>query len=1103
MTRQLSRTEAWERAHEVFQQVNFNSFDFNTIKESLLDYMKLYFPEDFNDYIESSEFIAILELFAYIGEQLAYRVDMNAHENFISTAQRKESILRLATLVSYKASRNIPARGLVKLTSIQTTENVVDSNGQNLSGRQITWNDPNNPNWKEQFILVLNRVLEQEFGTVSPGERIQVDDVLFELYTLNNNSLRNGGRTILPYNVSVAGQTVPMEVVPTALTENGPEERRPENDTNLSITYASDGLGDSSSTTGFLMFTKQGTLARQRQQFDGVTPNQTFTISKNNINDTDVWVNNINSDTGEILDQNPAEGVFPHLVSDSMRYGEWVQVDIGNAQNILYNTNEKRQKYEVETLANDQVRIIFGDGEFADIPSGTMEFWYRTSLNEDTTIPRSAVVDQSTSITYNDVTNTTQTLSLTFSLVNSLQNGSPSEDIEHIRRVAPSVYYSQDRMVNGRDYNTFPLQDPSILKLRTINRTFAGDSKYIGWYDPSERYDNVKLFGDDLAVYWEESAPDNGESIRVNTPTTSNQLLQNTIQPLLSSTDFFSIIGPIKEQYGGDAAQIRKTFSTQDYSFTNSNENEIANLTDQLNTAANGGGDVDIYYAFSDGNYEEWVGSGDLSGGPAPNHQHPCTGVICAPPDELIWMMRVSAVFDGPDHSGWVVQWRTRRLIGHSEDTKFWNTNTTDNILNFDTLNSVQDQLVVLKANVNANKTSILNKNHNFSIIAQETIDIDPSLPNNGLPDIHRLSILPEDTNQDGIADNLSQTNLFDRVLEGTWPIVDVDGGTSAGTTTIDLSLINEKYNNSTEKGLDNDVEVYVDGTPRLFSTSDLIIGGSNPARNIQQQIDTGDLTGKNVRIVIKDYVYFARETVLNSWVPKHDTDTIRSKFITEDVQTISDALYKRQPGRYPLNFGWFHFTPQQHLIDPAPSNIHDMFIVTRGYYRELQRYIQNRTEVEPSEPTALDLRITYSNLLENKMLSDTVVLHPGKFKILFGPRSRPELRARFKVIRPRLSNMTDNQVKVQIVDAIQEFHDVEDWEFGETFYFMQLAAFIHSRIGPEIDSIVLVPTSTQNQFGDLFEVQARENELFIPDVSTSDIDVVQSYTPENLRLNN
>ena len=178
MSRIVNKSENWEKAYEAFQQVNFAAWDFNTVKESLLDYLKLYYPEDFNDYIESSEFIALLEVFAYVAELSAYRFDLNAHENFISTAERKESILRLAKLLSYTANRNIPARGLVKLVSVSTTERTFDSDGNDLSNVTIRWNDPNNSNWKEQFIIVMNKVLDQNFGTVAPTDRVQVQDVL-------------------------------------------------------------------------------------------------------------------------------------------------------------------------------------------------------------------------------------------------------------------------------------------------------------------------------------------------------------------------------------------------------------------------------------------------------------------------------------------------------------------------------------------------------------------------------------------------------------------------------------------------------------------------------------------------------------------------------------------------------------------------------------------------------------------------------------------------------------------------------------------------------------------------------------------------------------
>ena len=200
------------------------------------------------------------------------------------------------------------------------------------------------------------------------------------------------------------------------------------------------------------------------------------------------------------------------------------------------------------------------------------------------------------------------------------------------------------------------------------------------------------------------------------------------------------------------------------------------------------------------------------------------------------------------------------------------------------------------------------------------------------------------------------------------------------------------------------------------------------------------------------------------------------------------------------MNFAWFHTTPRFHLVDPAASNIIDTFIITRGYYNDLVRYLENKIDNPPEEPTPLSLRTTYAYLIDNKMISDTLILHPGKFKTLFGSRANPELRATFKVKRPSQTSLTDNEVKVRIVNTIRSFFNVDDWEFGETFYFTELAAAIHAAIGPEIDSIVIVPTYNQNQFGDLFQIQSREDEIFIPDIQTSNVQIVQSFTPENLR---
>lgn len=1070
MAIEISRAEAWVRAHEAFTQINFNSFDFNTIKESLLDYMKLYYPEDFNDYIESSEFIAILEIFAYVGELLAYRLDLNAHENFITTAERKESILRLAKLISYKASRNIAPRGLVKITTIQTSEQVIDSQGRNLANTPIVWNDLNNPDWKEQFILVMNRVLEQEFGTVAPNERVQIEDVLFELYTWKNQALKTNGISTFDYSSVNVGTSFPMELVPVALTETSPIEKRPERNAKFSLLYGSDGLGDGSDTTGFFCFTKQGTLLLDEESFDGITPNQTYDILIDNINETDIWLNNVDPDTRDIIEINPFATILPHLEDGSGKYGEWTEVDVSNAQNIIFNTDTNRQKYETETLDNDQVRLVFGDGEFSDIPNGEFDVWYRASANSNNIIQKTSVIDQPATLTYLDVTNTVQTFTFNFSLINSLQNSSVSEDIEHVRRVAPSVYYTQDRMVNGRDYNSFMLQDPSILKLMAINRTFSGDSKYIAWHDPKEYYEDVKIFGEDMALYWIENGVSAGGLTISNKPLNSNQVITNLIEPLLCSGDFYNIM---IEEFANAAPP--RSINDLRCTFTTAETLEIRNALDTAATSSNP--IVDLWFSATDNLWQ--VDSGTLT--------------ITLPK----FMIRIESQFTSSALSGWSVRWATKRMNAQSQTTKFRHINTTTSIVNFDTLSSNDDRVIILQANSNGTLEKNITKNKEYNVLSQELIE--QNLPNAGVPDNNRLSVLPTDTNDDGVPDNLSQLELLNSTDTRTYVSGDFIGGE------LQLPLSSMYYMNGTAQEMDNDISVNVVDSngvvlqPFSFVSGDLSVPTGSPSSApiyISVVFNGSPLPiGSLLRISTKQYVYFNRATTTDSWIPIEDNNNNRKAWV-QDLKN----LYKREYGRYPLNFAWFYTTPRFHLVDPAASNIIDIFLITTGYYQGIIRWLENKTDVKPDEPTPLDLRTAYNNLLQNSMISDTVILHPGKFKILFGTRAMPELRSTLKVIRPVNNDLTDNEVKVKIVNVMRKYFSIEDWDFGSTFFFTEMAASIHAELGPEINSIVLVPTFSTNEFGDLFQVQSAEDEILIPDISTENIEIVQSFTPENIR---
>ena len=154
----LLLAEDWQKVYQSYRNAEFRSYDFDTLRRTMIAYLRNNYPEDFNDYIDTSEYIALIDMIAFLGQNISYRVDLNARENFLELAERRESVLRLARMLSYNPRRNQAANGLIKFETVSTTESLVDSNGSNLSGQTVIWNDPSNANWAEQFRRVLLRV---------------------------------------------------------------------------------------------------------------------------------------------------------------------------------------------------------------------------------------------------------------------------------------------------------------------------------------------------------------------------------------------------------------------------------------------------------------------------------------------------------------------------------------------------------------------------------------------------------------------------------------------------------------------------------------------------------------------------------------------------------------------------------------------------------------------------------------------------------------------------------------------------------------------------------------------------------------------------------
>jgi len=508
----LILAEDWTRIYQTFRNADFKSYDFENLRRVMVEYLRENYPEDFNDFIESSEYVALIDLIAFLGQSLSFRMDLNSRENFIELASRKESVLRIARMLSYNAKRNVSASGLLKFTSVETDEQLTDSAGINLTGQTINWNDPTNPNWYEQFITVLNSsmVPNTEFGK-NQGQKT-INGIFTEQYSFNSS---NTTSPLFNFSKSAGDRNLRFEIPSTSIIdEDYIYEDAPQPGRNYGFIYRQDGKGNASANTGFFMMFKQGSLQSADFEVTQPTVNEQVSITSQGINNDDVWLYRLD-----------AQGELDTL---------WTKVDSVEGNNIIYNslTSQEKNIYTVITQENDAVDLLFSDGVFGNLPQGSFRAFYRTSVGTTYSISPRDMRNVTISVPYNSRTGSSQTLTITLSLQYTVDNSAASETIESIRTKAPAQYYTQNRMVTGEDYNLAPLgSSQEILKVKAINRTASGISRNFDIIDASGKYSMVNVFADDGLIY--RTNTERAFSYRYTNKNIVLNYIRNTIEPAI------------------------------------------------------------------------------------------------------------------------------------------------------------------------------------------------------------------------------------------------------------------------------------------------------------------------------------------------------------------------------------------------------------------------------------------------------------------------------------------------------------------------------------------------------------------------------------------
>ena len=1114
----LIAAEDWKKIYQSFKNADFKSYDFDNLRRTMITYLRENYPEDFNDYVESSEYLALIDLIAFLGQNLAFRFDLNARDNFLELAERRESVLRLARLLSYNPKRNQPANGLLKFTSISTTESVIDSNGRDLSNQTIVWNDSANGNWYEQFIKVINASLPETSQFGKSTDSAVISGVPCEQYRFNAS---NTEVPIYGFSKNIDGRNIDFEVVSTSFAGSQSIYEEPPFPTNsLAFLYRDDGGGPPSSNTGFFVHFRQGTLQESTFTIERPSTSETLDIDSPNVNNTDVWLYGLDS-----------IGFETDL---------WSKVDSVEGNNIIYNSLSKsiRNIYSVLTRSLDRVRLIFADGTFGNLPQGNFKVYYRTSNGLSYSINPSDIRNVTIDIPYISRSGKREIVTVALGLKYTVTNAAVAETSDEIKSNAPATYYTQSRMITGEDYNILPLSvNQEVIKIKAINRVSSGISRYFDLKDSTGKYSTTNLFGTDGVIYKEPTV--DIFTFNVNTRSDIENVVLNQIEPILTlrkTVDFYLDKYPTITLAPNFSAFYQKTSAVNlstGYigdidnasakklgSFTSSNlrylvpgallkfipptgkvfdkDNTLidSTLADENSktyiwskvinvisdgTASNTGqlkdgtgplilndiidqGSyldsilpkfvtglepsvinrmVDLIFANKefglryDANLTSWKIVTDTNVDKKNDFSLGKAGDVSNQQLDASWII----LFETNGETYTVTSRGTRYVFESEKEIRFFY-DSSDKVYDTNTGKIVRDKITVLGINTAPDSALPISQDINWEIV-------DEYKGADGYIDSKKISISFYDNDEDGVVDN---PEIFDVVVA---PDVNPSEKIIFQKSRVSIDGITDYYYIKNENNL-----------IKIFTS--------------QGAVDSNSLSDQQLVYII-------------------DEDVIKV-FYRQSQSFVITTEYRAFVGRPSLKFQYLHAADESSRIDPAATNIIDVFMLTKTYDTQYRLWLNGDISAKPLPPSSDALYINFgAELGKIKAISDEVIYHPVKYKNLFGSKADISLQATFKVVKNSSLIISDNDIKTGVVTAVKEFFSIDNWDFGDTFYFGELATYIMNRMTPKIANIVLVPKNQNLAFGSLYEIKANPDEIFASSISVDNIEIISEITAARL----
>ena len=1143
--------EDWKKIYTTFSNADFQSYDFETLRKVMVDYIKTYYAEDFNDFIESSEYVALLDLVAFIAQSVAFRTDLNARENFLDTAERRDSVLKLVKQLSYEPNRNRTASGFLKINSVTTSENIQDINGNNLNRVKISWNDSNNANWASQFTQILNAAISTSQKIGKPYANKVINGIRTEQY---NIAVPNTILPVFSFTTSVNGISTNFESVSASiLTTDTVTEYDPGTRGQFGIIYQNDSRGNASANTGFFLLFKQGILNSTDFTISEKVANRVFSINTANINNSDVWLYEITNGT---------------IGTD------WTKVTSTAGSNAIYNSVARsiRTLYSVNTRINDQIDLVFGDGSYSEIPLGTYRSYYRVSNGLTYRITPSDMSNISIAIPYISSVGNTETLTISCSLQYTVSNSSRRDLTNEIKQKAPQAYYTQNRMVNGEDYNVFPYtQYSDIVKVKSVNRFASGVSRGLDITDPTGKYSSTDLYAKDGVFY------KNQHTNSFNFTYTSRNDIVNVIneQVIKAIDDFpmrhfyydnwtpldFTALAPTTWSRSTSDTTTSTGFFLADYS---TGYDYVASKIYSVNSIVLYNG---ILYQATQTttnnlptNTVYWKVFNNL----------PLAIANSAPTSSYRKYLEINSLIKFVAPTGYYFDANNTLISGtpqvSSDRTTIWASIQSITGSGATTVLVAGRKIGAITLSENIPTGAIVSQLYPpfASALQYSTINTMVSYILNKT----EFALVYDYTKTPSLRDpwtiipitNINYTDPFNlstqySTSDTSWLLIFSTNGVSYTTTYRQLDYV---FGSSSQVSFINvQPTVIYDASKNILVKDNIRVldinsnVSNNVNLNVYKNMIMSDGYTDSTRIYVTypisqtsglptdpnifnkvtgntGYVFFkiyfdldnlVRYSLLDTgkvsiaYATMSDINYVRNSFPINTLfyATTEQQFYQIQnnnnintvvnvsnnylvfTGRQNLIFEYQHNAENTRRIDPASTNLIDTYVLTRSYDEAYRNYVIDNTGTvtKPADLDSTTLNTSYSGLFNYKMISDEMILNAGVYKLLFGKKAIPSLHATIQVVKNPTTTLSDTEIKSRVVDAINLYFALDNWNFGDTFYFSELSGYLHSKLNGYISSAILLPADNSAKFGSLYEIRCQPNEIFLSAATVDNVQVV------------